>query len=173
MKLDDPFTSGTRRPSRSMPSVCALKETMQRGEVFVVGKYRYIVQEEISKEKFEEILATYEKHPAGVAGTGKMCNSTMEQETFEPGLELKFEAEHYYIVKAEKATGEVEMCHCGKPLHYSHPDYREMVQAQIDLLGEFVPVYARGKTWLVPRHYVALHGIKAETVHLMGFKEAK
>ena len=172
MKLDDPFTSGTHRPSRSMPSVCALKDSMERGEVFVVGKYRCTIQEEISKEKFEEIMTTYENHPAGVAGTGTIHNSSMEKDTFEPGLELKFEAEHYYVVKAERATGEVELCHCGKPLHYTDMVIKSMVEVLIEELGEFVPIHARGKTWIVPRHYIALHGVSAQTIHLMGFKEA-
>lgn len=54
------------------------------------------------------------------------------------------------------------MCPCGKPLHYREP----WIQAAIELLnvklGPEMRVSFDGRTWLVPRHYVALHGVKAE-----------
>lgn len=53
-------------------------------------------------------------------------------------------------------------CACGQPLHYSDPKKFEMVQKIVDQFGETIPVQAPGGTWAVPRHYIALHGLKAE-----------
>ena len=64
-----------------------------------------------------------------------------------------------------------ELCHCGKPLHYSDPKMREAVERLIGKLGAKVQVQIRGKTWLVPRHYIALHGVKAWEIEKLGFEE--
>lgn len=67
------------------------------------------------------------------------------------------------------------LCACGRPLHYSDPHLREMVDAQIKQLGERITVRRLdGRAWLVPRHYIALHGLKADelgTPALPPFKE--
>jgi hypothetical protein len=64
-----------------------------------------------------------------------------------------------------------ELCHCGKPLHYSDPIAQAHVEALIQALGPNIRVTAGMRTWLVPRHYIALHGLKAEDVPSLGFQE--
>lgn len=63
------------------------------------------------------------------------------------------------------------ICHCGKPLHYRSPNVQAQVQRLIDDLGECVRVKAGGRTWLVPRHYIALHGLKGRQIEYLGFEE--
>ncbi len=62
-------------------------------------------------------------------------------------------------------------CHCGRPLHYNDPGIelkmREMVRTQ----GPLIKVRVSGHTYLVPRHYIALHGIKGHEVPDLGFEE--
>lgn len=52
-------------------------------------------------------------------------------------------------------------CACGKPLHYSDQTLQSHMQKLTDELGEFVKILVDGKTYLVQRHYCALHGFKA------------
>lgn len=66
---------------------------------------------------------------------------------------------------------EQTMCACGKRLHYTDPLKQEMVQRLVNELGESIPVMTRGRTWLVPRHFIALHGIKAWELEKLGFPE--
>ncbi|HEY1897031.1 MAG TPA: hypothetical protein VGG62_12190 [Terracidiphilus sp.] len=63
------------------------------------------------------------------------------------------------------------MCFCGQPLHYADPKMQARVQALVDSLGERMPVKVGGRTWMVPRHYIALHGIKAVELPFLGFEE--
>ena len=63
------------------------------------------------------------------------------------------------------------MCACGKPLHYIDPVVQELVQNLVDKQGEDIRVTANGRTWLVPRHFIALHGIKARELEKFGFPE--
>ncbi len=65
-----------------------------------------------------------------------------------------------------------ELCHCGKPLHYSDPHIERLVRRLIGIKGELIRVTAGGRTWLVPRHYIALHGLKAGEIEKLGFIEA-
>jgi len=65
----------------------------------------------------------------------------------------------------------VEQCHCGKQLHYSDPTLQRIVERLIDLHGTMLIVTVGGRSWLVPRHYIALHGIKGGEVHSLGFEE--
>jgi hypothetical protein len=65
------------------------------------------------------------------------------------------------------------LCYCGQPLHYSDPRIQARIQALVDALGEYVKVRAAGRVWLVPRHYIALHGIKANELPTLGFEEVK
>lgn len=65
----------------------------------------------------------------------------------------------------------VEYCHCGLPLHYTDPANERYVRLLIESGGEHIPVTVRGRTWLVQRHYIALHGIQAATIHTLGFEE--
>ena len=64
-----------------------------------------------------------------------------------------------------------ELCHCGKPLHYTDPKVRSMIEILIADLGPTVNVTAKGRSWRVPRHYIALHGLKPSEVADLGFEE--
>ena len=66
-----------------------------------------------------------------------------------------------------------EMCHCGRPLHYSDPAIRARVERMIELSGgaQYVPITVGRRTWLVQKHYIALHGIKASELPNLGFPE--
>lgn len=55
----------------------------------------------------------------------------------------------------------VEMCPCGRRLHYTDPDLERLVCGLVDRLGEYVTVVTPAGRWLVSRHYIALHGLKA------------
>lgn len=68
---------------------------------------------------------------------------------------------------------ENNLCHCGQPLHYSSPAIQASVERIIAERGEKVEVSARGRTWLVPRHYIALHGLQEEHLPTLKFEEKK
>jgi hypothetical protein len=65
------------------------------------------------------------------------------------------------------------LCHCGKPLHYSDPAVRAMVEDFVNLFGPDILVTVEGRSWLVPRHYIALHGVNGWEVGKLGFPEVK
>jgi hypothetical protein len=75
-------------------------------------------------------------------------------------------------------TETMTMCACGKPLHYSSAHLREMIEQMVATLGECIVVknLSSGKAFMVPRHYIALHGIRARELVVLaekyGFKEA-
>jgi hypothetical protein len=64
-------------------------------------------------------------------------------------------------------------CHCGQPLHCQDPEVQRDVEKLIRAKGARVVVRAGGRAWLVDRHYIALHGIKAVELPLLGFEEVK
>lgn len=64
-------------------------------------------------------------------------------------------------------------CHCGRPLHYRDETTQRAVEAIIDMLGQYVKVKVGGRAWMVQRHYVALHGIRAAELPFLGFKEVR
>ena len=68
-----------------------------------------------------------------------------------------------------------QMCACGQPLHYLSPLTRKLVEELIAELGECVIVVVQSRKFSVPRHFIALHGIKAWELPAMakryGFKE--
>jgi len=64
-----------------------------------------------------------------------------------------------------------ELCHCGKPLHYSNPRTQLAVQSMIDSLGPYVRIRVMDRAWMVQRHYLALHGINAAELPSLGFQE--
>ena len=66
----------------------------------------------------------------------------------------------------------MKRCHCGKPLHYTDPVTRRIVEKLIAECGENVRVVTAEGAWLVPRHYIALHGLKAKDVWRLGFPRA-
>lgn len=52
-------------------------------------------------------------------------------------------------------------CPCGRPLHYRDRQIALTVARFVEELGPTVPVTVGSRTWLVPRHFIALHGFKA------------
>lgn len=54
------------------------------------------------------------------------------------------------------------MCPCGRPLHYNDPQRLKYMEDQVKKLGELILVSTGGKGYLIPRHYIALHGIRAQ-----------
>lgn len=71
-----------------------------------------------------------------------------------------------------------KQCACGEPLHYHDPEKQAMVEELVADLGEYVTVKvlgASGKAYAVPRHFIALHGVKADQLPALaaayGFKE--
>lgn len=63
-----------------------------------------------------------------------------------------------------------EHCACGRPLHYTDPTVRAFVEAVIARQGPTIKVTVLGgRTYLVPRHYLALHGVKAAELPQLGF----
>lgn len=63
-------------------------------------------------------------------------------------------------------------CACGRPLHYSNPETQKRVEQMVADLGENVKITVGLRSYLVPRHYIALHGIKASELPTLGFPEA-
>jgi hypothetical protein len=57
---------------------------------------------------------------------------------------------------------EDKMCPCGKPLHYSNPQIRALVEGMIAATGEHVTITITetGRSYRVPKHFIALHGVK-------------
>jgi hypothetical protein len=64
-------------------------------------------------------------------------------------------------------------CHCGKPLHYKNSLAEHFVNEAIKKKGEFVTVRSleSGKYYKIPRHYIALHGLRGKELDSYGFKE--
>jgi hypothetical protein len=63
------------------------------------------------------------------------------------------------------------LCACGRPLHYSDPKVREMIEQIISENGERIKVTRESRSWMVPRHYIALHGLNSEELPFLGFEE--
>jgi hypothetical protein len=59
------------------------------------------------------------------------------------------------------STTPVDLCPCGQPLHYPNPATERFVREQIRELGAVVRMVTPDGAWAVPRHYIALHGIRA------------
>jgi hypothetical protein len=104
MRIDDPFEV-RRKPAADL-TVCALNSPMQIGQVFVVGHYRYIITEEISKDEFERLLAENEKYSAGVAGNATIQGSAARKESFQSGHSPNFDAKCFYRARVEFARPE-------------------------------------------------------------------
>lgn len=72
-----------------------------------------------------------------------------------------------------------DLCACGQPLHYTNAATETYIKAMIRKLGECVQVRMLDgdDVYLVPRHYIALHGIKGRTLPAVaeqyGFKKVK
>lgn len=67
----------------------------------------------------------------------------------------------------------MSMCFCGEPLHYQNPAMQALVEEFVNKLGSEIQVTINGRSWMVPRHYIALHGLVAAEVEAMGFPEVK
>lgn len=52
-------------------------------------------------------------------------------------------------------------CDCGEPLHYLDLRAQRRVTALVAELGPTITVSVNGRSWAVPRHYIALHGLAA------------
>jgi ribosomal protein S27AE len=63
------------------------------------------------------------------------------------------------------------MCACGRPLHYNDKIVQEMTQLLVNELGENVRVSFGERTWIVQRHFIALHGINRKLCLEYGFPE--
>lgn len=63
------------------------------------------------------------------------------------------------------------MCACGKPLHYTDKTLQDQIEMMVAMLGECIEVEVSGKRYKVPRHYIALHGLKGAEVAALGFEE--
>jgi len=63
-----------------------------------------------------------------------------------------------------------KLCPCGRPLHYVFPESRERIERFIEMLGEDILLTTPEGQYSVPRHYIALHGIKAEELEELGQK---
>lgn len=59
-----------------------------------------------------------------------------------------------------------ELCPCGKPLHYNNLVIREIVESMIERHGPTVLIrrVEGGPGFMVPRHYIALHGIEGKNI---------
>jgi hypothetical protein len=52
-------------------------------------------------------------------------------------------------------------CDCGEPLHYTTPVYAARMDWVVETYGPLINVHdGSGQAWMIPRHYIALHGIK-------------
>lgn len=61
-------------------------------------------------------------------------------------------------------------CYCGKALHYNCQDTRARITRFCATLGELVCMTVGGVSFGVPRHYIALHGVKGHELLTMGFE---
>jgi hypothetical protein len=70
-----------------------------------------------------------------------------------------------------------ELCACGKPLHYRSPKLQAEVEKLIAANGSVIPVRIADRSdhlsgvWLVPRHYIALHGLIASELPKLKFPQ--
>ena len=56
------------------------------------------------------------------------------------------------------------LCACGKPLHYTDPVHEELVRSFVARFGEKIKVTVNGRSFMVPRHFIALHGLRASEI---------
>jgi len=64
-------------------------------------------------------------------------------------------------------------CHCGKLKHYSSKEQEQLVKEAEAKYGEFKKIVylENGKTYLVPIHYILVHGIKGVDLPKLKFME--
>jgi hypothetical protein len=56
---------------------------------------------------------------------------------------------------------EIERCPCGLPLHYPNAATEAFIRDQIAKHGPTIEVRTPAGLFAVPRHYIALHGLRA------------
>lgn len=58
----------------------------------------------------------------------------------------------------------VDICGCGAELHYSQKEIETGVREQVRRKGDVILLAVKGDpvSYWVPRHYIALHGIRGE-----------
>ena len=56
----------------------------------------------------------------------------------------------------------LDACPCGRGLHYTNPAQQHAVEKLVKLYGVTVKVRTPAGAWLVPRHWIALHGLAAQ-----------
>lgn len=70
-----------------------------------------------------------------------------------------------------------EKCDCGEPLHYQSEETRRVVQMMIDERGPTIRVQLGDEAFMVPRHFIALHGLSASAFTVLasryGWKAVK
>jgi hypothetical protein len=70
-----------------------------------------------------------------------------------------------------------EICHCGKPLHYTSQAVEDVVKEIIKAKkgGRYVEIeqIETGKKYKVDIHYIALHGVQGHLLDTYGFEEVK
>jgi len=64
-----------------------------------------------------------------------------------------------------------EICHCGRVLHYYDPQVEATMRRLVKSHGAFMPITVGNRTFLVQRHYVALHGVQGANLPELGFEE--
>jgi len=70
-----------------------------------------------------------------------------------------------------------DKCACGQPLHYTDSNLQRLVIEIINNLGPDIKVTLMdgSRSWMIPRHFIALHGLKGqeivEVAEKYGFKE--
>ena len=64
-------------------------------------------------------------------------------------------------------------CQCGHPLHYQNTEIEKIVTELCDIKGDYIIVQSTKnfKSYMVQRHFIALHGLKGKDVSKMGFME--
>lgn len=51
-------------------------------------------------------------------------------------------------------------CPCGQPLHYCDAASEAFMKRQVRALGPTVAITTTDGTWMVPRHFLALHPLR-------------
>ncbi len=69
----------------------------------------------------------------------------------------------------------IDICHCGKPLHYSDKSIEDKMNKIIAEKGRYIAVTCHSDmiTYKVDRHYIALHGLKGSELNTSGFEVIK
>lgn len=61
----------------------------------------------------------------------------------------------------------IKRCACGLPLHYTDKAKELEITKDCESLGEWMPYHTINETYLIQRHYHALHGLKGNEIPLL------